>query len=158
MRRLHAAAIVAGTATLAVGGYITTHHQTPPSVSARSYPPKSVPGALATPQPTVAQLCTPGYTATIRPPASYTTALKVRQMAAWRLPGGVADYEEDHLVPLELGGHPTSEFNLWPEPWNGPGGAHAKDVEENQLHRAVCAGTMSLVDAQHRILVDWGPR
>lgn len=115
-------------------------------------------GALANPAPTVAQLCTPGYTATVRPPTSYTTALKIRQMQQWRLPGKPADYEEDHLVPLELGGDPRSEVNLWPEPWNGSQGAHTKDREEHALHRAVCAGTLDLATAQTKIVADWGPR
>ena len=30
-----------------------------------------------------------------------------------------ADYEEDHLIPLELGGAPRDPNNLWPEPRYG---------------------------------------
>lgn len=51
-------------------------------------------------------ICVPGWTATVRPPAAYTSALKARQIAERHLPGTLADYEEDHLVPLELGGAP----------------------------------------------------
>lgn len=122
---------------------------------ARHYPPASVTGVLASPAPTLAQLCTPGYTATVRPPAAYTTALKRRQMAAWHLTGPTSAFEEDHLSPLELGGDPRSEANLWPEPISE---AHVKDLDENALHTAVCSHRMTLADAQHRILTDWGPR
>src|SRR5216683_2609243 len=31
-----------------------------------------------------------------------------------------AHYEEDHLVSLELGGHPRDPRNLWPERWGTP--------------------------------------
>jgi hypothetical protein len=34
-------------------------------------------------------------------------------------------------------------------------GAKSKDAVENQLHREVCAGTMTLQDAQHTIATDW---
>jgi hypothetical protein len=33
-------------------------------------------------------------------------------------PGG--DYELDHLVPLEVGGAPSTATNLWPEPNSHP--------------------------------------
>jgi hypothetical protein len=96
-------------------------------------------------------ICKANYTATIRPPASYTTKLKISQLAITyakvytdKTP---ASYEEDHLISLELGGNPTDPKNLWPEPWNGTSGAHAKDVIENALHKAVCAGKLSLAAA-----------
>jgi hypothetical protein len=57
------------------------------------------------------------------------------------LPGGTKDYEEDHLISLELGGHPTSEKNLWPEAYKPKPGAREKDRVENFLHDEVCAGT-----------------
>lgn len=101
-------------------------------------------------------ICVPGYTKTIRPPASYTTSLKVRQIAAY----GYADtnpahYEEDHFIPLELGGHPTDPRNLWPQPRSGTSGAGSKDRMENALHALVCSGQMSLAEAQRRITSDW---
>ena len=45
-----------------------------------------------------------GCTRTIRPPVSYTDPLKRQQIALYGLGGTTADYEEDHLIPLELGG------------------------------------------------------
>ena len=75
-------------------------------------------------------ICISGYTATIRPTSSYTTKLKIQQLKS--LPysryGSTSTslFEEDHLIPLELGGNPTSPLNLWPEPWNDAYGAHKK--------------------------------
>jgi hypothetical protein len=46
-------------------------------------------------------ICAPGWTATIRSPASYATALKVKQLAgSYALNGDTktAGYEEDHLI------------------------------------------------------------
>jgi len=68
------------------------------------------------------------------------------------------DYEEDHLIPLEVGGNPTDPRNLWPEPYQtsiSDGGAYYKDKVENYLHEQVCAGRISLQDAQHEIAKDW---
>src|SRR4051794_25130807 len=64
-------------------------------------------------------ICVSGYTAKVRPSASYTSALKAQQMKARHLPGVPADYEEDHAIPLEVGGDPVSDINLWPELYAG---------------------------------------
>jgi hypothetical protein len=64
-------------------------------------------------------------------------------------------YEEDHLVSLELGGHPTNPDNLWPEPWFGNWNARVKDALEDRLHAMVCNGAISLRDAQKAIATDW---
>jgi len=100
-------------------------------------------------------ICRSGYTATVRPPESYTTTLKRQQIAALGLPGTTSSYEEDHRVPLEVGGNPTDPRNLWPELWDGPRGAHAKDTVENAVHRAVCSGQMTLAQGQAVFLGDW---
>jgi hypothetical protein len=93
-------------------------------------------------------VCVAGWTSTIRPPASYTSALKLRQMRQYHETGPPSAYEEDHLISLELGGHPTDPRNLWPEPVVR---ARAVDTVENRLHAALCAGTMTLAEAQSRI-------
>jgi hypothetical protein len=100
-------------------------------------------------------ICVAGYTGKIRPPTSYTNALKAEQMAEYGLSGPASDYEEDHFIPLELGGHPTDPKNLWPQPRVIIAGASAKDGLENRLKRSVCVGTMTLADAQVCISVDW---
>ncbi|MEV8529441.1 hypothetical protein AB0451_35825 [Streptomyces sp. NPDC052000] len=68
-----------------------------------------------------------------------------------------ADYEEDHLIPLSLGGNPRSPQNLWPQPRYEVGGYSAsdKDTVEYKLYQAVCAGTVQLAPAQQAIATDW---
>jgi hypothetical protein len=103
-------------------------------------------------------ICVSGYTATERPASSYTTSLKVRQLAAGYAFHGdqrTADYEEDHLISLELGGSPTSPKNLWPEPYAAHEGARVKDRIENKLHELVCDGALALRAAQHAIATNW---
>jgi hypothetical protein len=102
-------------------------------------------------------ICTSGYTATIRPPASYTTKLKISQLAgAYKsfTDKAPASYEEDHLISLEIGGNPTDPKNLWPEPYAGTG-ARIKDQIENKLHDLVCANKMPLATAQKLISTNW---
>lgn len=103
-------------------------------------------------------ICVKGWTATIRPPATYTTGLKKQQLATGYSRGGdtaTGDYEEDHLISLELGGSPTSPLNLWPEPYSSPDGARVKDQLENKLRALVCAGTIQLATAQSAIATNW---
>jgi hypothetical protein len=101
-------------------------------------------------------VCTSGYTRTVRPSTTITDRIKRDQMAAYGLQGQrLADYELDHLIPLELGGAPADVANLWPELWNGDGSARQKDAVENHLHDQICRGTMMLADAQRAIATDW---
>jgi Protein of unknown function (DUF3761) len=119
------------------------------------------PGAI---NPTVTQatigrtICVTGWTSTIRPSSSVTTSLKVAQLASgYTYKGDTAtgDYEEDHLISLELGGAPSAEANLWPEPYNSPEGARVKDVVENKLHTLICSHTITLATAQRAIASNW---
>jgi hypothetical protein len=105
-------------------------------------------------------ICNPQWsTRSIRPPAHYTDQLKREQLREYVYADtNPRDYEEDHLIPLELGGNPTDPKNLWPEPYDtsiADGGAHAKDRVENYLHRQVCSGALSLGEAQQEIASDW---
>jgi hypothetical protein len=99
-------------------------------------------------QETVGQtICLRGWTRTVRPPTEYTSQLKVEQLSAFRLAGRPEDYQEDHLISLELGGHPTDPRNLWPEPHPR---AEQVDWIENELNRKVCSGELPLAEAQRR--------
>ena len=93
-------------------------------------------------------ICITGWTKTIRPPVDYTNRLKQEQLAAWQLPGTPADYQEDHLISLGIGGHPTDPRNLWPEPR-----PHAEEVDvlERDLRLRVCDGSITLAAAQRQI-------
>jgi hypothetical protein len=90
-------------------------------------------------------ICVTGWTRTVRPSTEYTNALKRRQMRAYGEVGGLSAYQEDHLISLELGGHPTDPRNLWPEPYPR---ASEVDTIENDLNRKVCDGSLTLADAQ----------
>jgi hypothetical protein len=92
-------------------------------------------------------ICKRGWTSTIRPPSDYTDALKARQMRRYGETGSMSDYQEDHLISLELGGDPTDPRNLWPEPYPR---ASQMDQIENQLNAAVCSGQLTLAQAQAR--------
>jgi hypothetical protein len=94
-----------------------------------------------------ATICTHGWTRTVRPPTDYTNALKAKQMRRYGLAGPPGDYQEDHLISLELGGHPTDPRNLWPEPYPR---AAAVDRIENDLNAKVCSGVLTLAQAQER--------
>lgn len=100
-------------------------------------------------------ICVKGYTSFIRPSTGYTNKLKLKQMSDLHLKGKPFDYEEDHLISLELGGNPTDPNNLWPEPWTGPNNARDKDRLENALHRAVCSKQITLFAAQKAIRTNW---
>ena len=92
-------------------------------------------------------VCRVGWTKTIRPPASYTNALKKKQLVLFQYADlNPSDFEEDHLVSLELGGAPRSIRNLWPQPWTQ---ARRDDNGiEASLHRKLCDGTLTLRQAQ----------
>jgi hypothetical protein len=92
-------------------------------------------------------ICRHGWTATIRPPTDYTNDLKRKQMRAYGETGSLSDYQEDHLISLELGGNPTDPRNLWPEPYPR---ASEVDQIENELNAQVCSGQLTLAQAQQR--------
>jgi hypothetical protein len=92
-------------------------------------------------------ICRQGWTRTIRPPTAYTNELKQRQMVEYGVGGDPSGYQEDHLISLELGGHPTDPRNLWPEPR-----PHAEEVDkiENELNGKICSGEITLAEGQRR--------
>src|SRR5205085_8059115 len=62
--------------------------------------PTRTPGvlnALVTQATIASTICRHGWTATVRPPTTYTSALKLRQMAEYGEIGPPTAYQEDHL-------------------------------------------------------------
>jgi hypothetical protein len=123
--------------------------------------PARTPGAVnqAVTQETIGgTICKRGWTRTVRPPWQYTSALKRRQIREWGYDDQLmADYEEDHLVPLSLAGSADDPDNLWPEPFvtlDGWDAVH-KDQLELTLNHLVCSGRLSLDEAQRAIATDW---
>ncbi|MEV6848749.1 hypothetical protein [Actinoplanes sp. NPDC051411] len=133
------------------------------STCSRSYLP--LPDSHCTPgtyNPDVTQstisktICVSGWTATVRPPTSYTNTLKVQGITDYGYSDkSLADYEEDHFVPLELGGSPRDPGNLWPEPYSGSKTATTKDGVETKLKNAVCKGQITLSSARSAIRTNW---
>jgi hypothetical protein len=127
--------------------------------------PSLTPGALnpAVTQATIGStICVSGWTATIRPPESFTEPLKVEQIGQYGYTDTrTSSYEEDHLISLELGGAPADTRNLWPEPYTDslpdgrPTGAYTKDAFETKLKDEVCAGSVTLAQAQGDIGDHW---
>jgi hypothetical protein len=121
--------------------------------------PVRTPGAL---NPKVNQdnikttICKPGWTKTMRPAGAYFRELKIHHLDEYGFTDKVlGHFEEDHLISLQLGGHPRDPKNLWPQPFGGRWGARIKDVVEGELKRRVCKGEMTLPDAQEMIAGDW---
>ena len=103
-------------------------------------------------------ICKSGWTATIRPPSSYTNKIKQQQLFGTysRYKDKVmGHYEEDHLISLQLGGSPSDVKNLWPEPYAGTTGARVKDKVETRLKTLVCSGKVTLKVAQKAIAKNW---
>ncbi|MDQ6771848.1 MAG: hypothetical protein M3024_02485 [Candidatus Dormibacteraeota bacterium] len=100
-------------------------------------------------------VCVGGYTKTVRPPQAYTDKLKKEQMREYNRPGKLSAYQEDHLIPLGLGGSPSDPKNLWPQPNAGYWGAQRKDDLEFYLYGRVCLNGLPLDQARHDIASDW---
>lgn len=140
-------------------GYDTQNIYTPPAptktvgcVAVNDLPDTAcTPGAVIK-TATKGQVCVSGYSSTVRNvPVSEKNAVYVEYGIANHIAG---EYEVDHLISLELGGS-NDIANLWPEAANPMPGFHQKDTFENKLHAEVCAGTMSLGEAQKEIATNW---
>ena len=110
------------------------------------------PGAIFA-DATVAQICVPGYTKTVRNvPQSLKHVVYAEYGLDYHQPTG--SYEVDHLIPLALGGS-NDIANLFPEAAEPAPGFHEKDIVELYLHDEMCAGHIDLHTAQDRIAHDW---
>ena len=101
-------------------------------------------------------VCVKGYTKTVRPPSYYTNKLKKTQITEY----GYADtnpqhYEEDHLIPLSIGGSPNDPQNLWPQPRLSVWNAHKKDILELMVYKLVCDGVVPLDEARLALAHNW---
>ncbi|WP_333741371.1 hypothetical protein [Streptomyces sp. IBSBF 2806] len=126
--------------------------------------PTCTPGAIS---PAVTQtsvkstICRKGgYTSGVRPSAYVTGKEKRLNAASYGYTGSMSDAEYDHLISLQLGGDPNDYRNLWVEPADpghkkGAGVNNKKDPVETKLHTAVCAGKITLAQAQQAIVTDW---
>jgi hypothetical protein len=128
--------------------------------------------AAVTPENVDSTICArtrPTWAKAHRPPAALTNRLKREQIRLY----GYSDrdprhYEEDHLVPISLGGLSYSApehamisgreaANLWPQPRTTitERGAEKKDELEYALFRAVCRHEIGLREAQAAFTTNW---
>jgi hypothetical protein len=112
--------------------------------------PKLTPGD-ALPAVMAADICTPGWATEHR---HVTESMRDQVYAEYGRTRGPDCCEVDHLIQLELGGSNDMK-NLWPQPDAPRPGWDEKDQLENELHAEVCAGKMTLADAQHCIASNW---
>lgn len=126
--------------------------------------PKLTPG-VARPELTVKKICATKWGHDAR---AVTAKMKREVMEAYRFkpsdcPSGKA--EIDHLWSRELGGADDVR-NLWPQCYEKPvkgrtpsqspeWGAHKKDRLENELHKQLCAGALTLAEARRELSSDW---
>ncbi len=99
---------------------------------------------------TVAQICATKWGKDGR---HVTASMRRHVLAAYGKPE-CKDIELDHLISRELGGADHVD-NLWPQCYTGTWNAHMKDRLENRLHKEVCAGSISIEDAQEEVRSDW---
>ena len=108
------------------------------------------PGAVLTTNTTV--VCKVGYTKTVR---DVSEATKKKVFAEYGITYSQhSNYEVDHLISLEIGGG-NDISNLWPENSKITDGSLTKDKFENYLHAQVCAGKMTIQEAQKEISTNW---
>jgi hypothetical protein len=103
-------------------------------------------------------ICVHDWTRRVRPSDRYTDRLKERQIAEYAYADrNPRHYEEDHLIPLDLGGSPASPRNLWPEPHLDPHqwGSRAKDRLEVKMLHLVCKRRLALNAARRMMASDW---
>jgi hypothetical protein len=110
-----------------------------------------------------ATICRADWLAGASPTAAFLEDIKRKQLQAEGHAGTPADYDEDHLIPVGLGGDPKDPQNLWPQPWESKGarlapagaGAESKNKVEQKFHDEVCAGTLTLKLARQSIAGNW---
>jgi hypothetical protein len=109
------------------------------------------PGAIIA-TATKEQICVSGYARNVR---NVTDAEKNQVYDEYGIKThGTGEYEVDHLISLEIGGS-NDIANLWPEAAEPRPGFHEKDQVENYMHDQVCAGAISLSEAQAQIATNW---
>lgn len=121
-----------------------------PSIAMAQRPSSyKTPGATA--KVKTERLCAPTFAASLEPISNWqrTEALGRYGLRAEGFSG-----ELDHLVPVSLGGSNDPD-NLWPFRASGAFTLEAKQALAVKLHDMVCAGKLSLKDAQDAFRKDW---
>lgn len=116
--------------------------------------PKVTPGAVRTTD--AKEICADGFSTKKYRHTSEATKKKAYMEYSVEKNKGICagGCEVDHLIPLELGGL-DDVSDLWPQPSQPKPGFREKDKLENVLRAQVCAGQISLTDAQDAIRTNW---
>ena len=109
---------------------------------------------------TVTTLCTTS-TKLVR---NVTPAVSLQVYTAYGMPGGnhtgycagIGGCELDHDISLSLGGS-NGKKNLFPMPYSGSCNAYDKDKLEFKLYKSMCAGAITMKQAQDAIRGNWIP-
>jgi hypothetical protein len=79
--------------------------------------------------------------------------IKKKSCAEYGVESCDGSVEGDHFISIEIGGCPDCLANIWPQPMDQ---AKVKDHQvEDVLPKLVCAGKITLKDAQKCIADDW---
>jgi hypothetical protein len=101
-------------------------------------------------------ICRLGYADTVSPPLDEMMEYKERLLAQHGIHSGEGTrYALDRRVPIVLGGSPDAPANLGLLPWAGHRGERRKELLTAKLKRCVCAGQITLSEAQAAIGGDW---
>ena len=121
--------------------------------------PKLAPGKVSTrvKQGNISEtICNPRWIAKAKPTAKSSEALMKKQLKAWGYDDrDVTHYVEDHVIPVEVGGHPTDAKNQWPQSVGDKWNAATKDKLEEYVNREVCSGRMTLKEGQSVFQKGW---
>jgi hypothetical protein len=100
----------------------------------------------------VGDICEVGYSASVR---DVSQKLKNQVYLEYKIyKHEPYEYEIDHIIPLILGGD-NDIANLYPQPMNPKPGYKQKDTIEKRLNKMVCAGEITLEQAQYDIAYNW---
>jgi hypothetical protein len=117
--------------------------------------PQATPGVL-NPKVTAGTIkitvCVARWTATVRPPTSYTDPIKQNDVPTGE---AISAGELDHLISIEDGGDPSDPMNLWWQKYDDLYGARVKDVLETRVKRLLCSGKITLDEARAALSPNW---
>ena len=130
-------------------GCLTAGALAAPSIATAQQPSYKTPGAAA--KVKMEQLCAPDFAASLKPVSNWQRREALERYGV-RPEGFSGDL--DHVVPAVLGGTNDPD-NLWPFHASGSYTLEAKQALAIKLHDMVCAGSMSLKDAQDAFRKDW---
>lgn len=121
--------------------------------------PKITPGVI---DPTITQhniqqtICSQGYVQTVTPSSYFSNKMKKAQIREYGYSDNdLSHYQEDHLIPVDIGGAPFDPKNLWPQSRRGLWSADKKDRLELKLYKLVCSEAVPLDEARKAIAQDW---